>query len=36
MPKALALVFNPVGRINELISLLSDRYSRTAILKEWL
>ena len=36
MPKALALESNPFGRINELRSLLSDRYSRTAILKEWL
>lgn len=36
MPKALALESNPFGRINELRSLLTDRYSRTAILKEWL
>lgn len=36
MPKALALESNPFARINELRSLLADRYSRTAILKEWL
>ncbi len=36
MPKALALESNPLGRINELRSLLSDRYSRTTVLKEWL
>jgi hypothetical protein len=36
MPKALALESKPIGRINELRSLLSNRYSRAAILKEWL
>ncbi|MCZ2344497.1 MAG: hypothetical protein LC104_22290 [Bacteroidales bacterium] len=36
MPKAASLESPPQAQINALRSLLQDRYSRTAILKEWL
>ena len=36
MAKARAFESNPLGRINEFRSLLSDRYSKSAILKELL